>query len=135
MSYVSPSVVTEEILEAIHLCQSLAKPVVCGMFQLTSRAGVVVAEALDDVVLDKRACCPAVDGDIAVDVGGVPCAAVLDGAITASCPSLAGNKVVAIRPVHAVLARRLVVVRHATGGAGVVEGVEEAVVRARAGGG
>lgn len=101
--------------------------------KLTSRAGVVVAEALDDVVLNEGARRPAVDGDVAVHVGGVPCAAVLNGPVRASLPSLARHEVVAVCPVDAELARGLVVVRHGAVGAGVVEGVEEAVVRARAG--
>lgn len=102
------------------------------LLKLTSRAGVVVAEALDNVVLDQGAGRPAVDGDVAVDVGGGPCAAVLDGAVAASLPALASDKVVAVCPVDAELARSLVVVCHGAVAAGVVEGVEEAVVGAGA---
>lgn len=136
MSYVSPSVVTDEILEAVP-CLSVTLPmrlVACSLFSftLTSRAGVVVAEAFDDVVLNEGACSPAVDRDIAVDIGGVPRAAVFDGAVTTSCPALACDEVVAVCPVHAELARSLIVIRHGAAVSGVVEGVEEAVVGAGA---
>lgn len=129
--------VTEEILEAIFMLVSPFALFHCVpqtvSLKLTSRAGVVVAEALDDVVLNEGARRPAVDGDVAVHVGGVPCAAVLNGPVRAGCPALAGDEVVAVRPVDAEFASGLVVVCHGAVGAGVVEGIEEAVVRASAG--
>lgn len=42
-----------------------------GSLALSAAGGVVGAECLDDVVLDERALGPAVDGEVAVTVGGV----------------------------------------------------------------
>lgn len=42
-----------------------------GSLALSAAGGVVGAEGLDDVVLDERALGPAVDGEVAVTVGGV----------------------------------------------------------------
>jgi hypothetical protein len=45
-----------------------------------ARGGIVGAEALDDVVLNKRIACPAVHGQVAVAVGGVV-AGEVDGTV------------------------------------------------------
>jgi hypothetical protein len=42
-----------------------------GSLALSAAGGVVGAEGLDDVILDERALGPAVDGEVAVTVGGV----------------------------------------------------------------
>lgn len=103
--------------------------------QLLRAAGRVVRpERLHDVVLDERVSRPPVHGQVAVDVGAVPRAVVRDDAGRAGVPSLAGYEVAHVGPRHVVRAARSVVVGHLAGAVGP-EGIEEAVIGARAGGG
>jgi hypothetical protein len=74
-----------------------------GALFLRSRARVVRAIGFDDVVLNQRVACPAVERDIAVDVGGVPGARVGDIADTAGVPALAGDEVANVGPLYIVL--------------------------------
>lgn len=97
------------------------------------RAGVVGAEALNDVVLDQRVARPAVDGEVAVALG-VELSRVVDHAVgVARVPSLATDKVAAVLPVDRVGATVAVLI---VDGAAVVgpEGVVVAVVIAGGGG-
>jgi hypothetical protein len=70
---------------------------------LCSRAGVVAAVCLDDVVLDERVARPSVQGDVAVDVGGVPRAVVSHGLAASRVPALAGDKVIHVVPGYVIL--------------------------------
>lgn len=86
---------------------------------LCGRAGVVAAVCLDDVVLDERVAGPSVQGDVAVDVGSVPCAVVGHGFAASWVPALAGDEVVHVVPGYVILVISLVW--------GSVRGVWEAV--------
>lgn len=61
-----------------------------GTLLLSSRAGVVGAVGFDDVVLDQRVAGPTVEGDVGVDVLGVPSSSVVYDAVAAWVPALVG---------------------------------------------
>ena len=74
-----------------------------GALLLSSRSGVVAAVGLDDVVLDQRVACPAVERDVGVDACSVPGTGVGDDALTAGVPAFAGDKVTDVGPLYVVL--------------------------------
>jgi len=74
-----------------------------GALFLSSRARVVGAVGLDNVVFNERVAGPAVERDVAVDVGGVPGAGVSHVAYTAGVPALASDKVADVGPLDVVL--------------------------------
>lgn len=96
------------------------------------RRRVVVAEVLDDVVLDQRTGGPAVDGEVGVSLR-VVCAGVGDGLVISGLPSLSTDEVAARLPVHGVCTTGLVGVGD-IGTAVGPERVEEAVVSSGAAG-
>jgi hypothetical protein len=57
-----------------------------GALLLSSRRGVVRAVGLNDVVLDERVACPAVEGDVRVYVSGVPGSGVVYNTVRAGVP-------------------------------------------------
>jgi hypothetical protein len=67
------------------------------------RGWVVAAVRLNDVVLNKRVACPAVERDVGVHVLTGPGTAVVDNASASWVPSLATNPVAHIVPLARVL--------------------------------
>jgi len=75
-----------------------------GTFLRGSRGWVVGAVGFDDVVLDERIACPAVERDVGVYVRGVPGTGVGYCATRAGVPAFAGDKVANVGPGYVVFA-------------------------------
>lgn len=92
-------------------------------------AGVVGTVALDDVVLDERVLCPAVEGEVRVHVAAGPGAVVLDHFGPAGVPAFAADPVAYVGPGGGVSTVGLVAVVDGAAAVGPV-GVEVTAVEA-----
>lgn len=99
------------LVGACRLVDIIGAPVTLDRTLLASTRGRVVgAVALDDVILDERVACPAVERDIRVYARCVPGSGVVYDLGTSWVPALAGHEVSDVVPGYAVLAAIFVVV-------------------------
>lgn len=77
------------LVDALALVDVVAATVALHGATALPLAGVVGAVSIDDIVLNERVLCPAVESEVRVGVGCVPCAVVFDRLGTAGFPALA----------------------------------------------